>query len=1206
MSGQLESALVIELVDAIKWGAALEPTAADGSLTSVDLSKPIDITKYSRRDRELGFRDLINATAVVKVALHTETVWNAEAVKPKLQGITGDDLPATVGDIGAADSTVVHVKNSSLPKDALATDKDLAGRDAMIYEVLAKACEVFEEPPIMSPGTGVVGTTAWSLAEGVDYNVQPNPALPLDKNAFYLSDATLAQRDNFVAAYAAKIVDILHNPFAFANRLYVRIDGVDARDAEVYSLVRNYYVAGETYDVGEEVFYLTNWYRALNPTTDQPTSTSDWVSIAAPRRREWSAEPAIQFRNRIVYDTVAKTLQWFRETTDTTHIPQLYAMSIPGLFVGQTINTLAQVPERKDCQFWRQKAARIDYSGTTSALASVYQDTTVIGGGVHMSDTIGLTAPGSFEIPLGVPVYLGHKYRLSALVKPTQVVDIDGNRNLLGLSGDGDGIAFTGAYKPTTTSPGQAVTFSLDLPAGAWYVSIEYTNLSGTTSGFGLRVAIDDTIIADDTVSLLFQDDAGITLEAGTPVQSTEWRLTSDGTSGILSFIWTYGSGNFQVNKISVRTSDRFEAEYFIKAEIHDNAGNDVYFGDAPTVESTGRKNIYEVLNWDFTVISDSATPYANITWMSSSDLPIQFRKISLSEIVPTFATPGITGFDSFKWECLRRAERSVQAAFIDDIRTTTGTIADFTSDGTVWNNGSTESWMSQIEIREPRLRYLQGVASVRDGYQYQVLNDGYVVYNSGTYSENEIFNGTNVGTFVAYGTNTDVSQVGAFRKSAPIDVGHPAIMPLGLRFDEINSLIRMDSEPSDRVPTVVACQPWMIEAGLYVAEDDFRSSDTAASAPDTVTISVSPDPAEGGTVFGAGRYDIFDSVLLVATPSPGGSTTTPVDWGVDIAVALDMSGSLNPAAPFVTNMLASVNTLLTAAGVGTGAVTNNYAWVKWAGNFSAGSVHQNFTSYAAWASNVPTGFAASNEDGYVGINTSLTGLSWRTTGNVVRIIVLITDEDRNNMIYVTGGGTSALQYAAILNELNTTLSSGPVKLISVIQARLLDANSNYILGYKYGGTGYMADGAGGYTTVTGGHSYNLSGYKLPNGSNSRYEYTGPFGGDNLTSTPARGGADADVLLGAWDEYGRLAEDPTIQGQVWDFYHVRSGGVNATSLSKAMTAALVEDITFQITENYDWSFVGWYDQSGNLLSASTTYAFTATSNQTITGRFVQV
>lgn len=828
MSGQLESALVIELVNAIRWDAALLPTAADGTLTVVDPAKSLDITKYSRRDRELAYRDLVNATAVVKVSLHVETVWNTTATRPKLQGITGDDLPPVTGDLGAVNSTVVHVKNSSLPLDALATDKDLAGRDALVYEVLARACEIFDSPPITTSGANAPGTSAWSLGEGVDYNVQPSPSMPLNKNAFYMSDVSLAERDNQIAAYAAKLADVLKNPFAFADRLYVQVDGVDARDAEVYSLVRVYFQTGQVYVTGDQVFYQTSWYEALTTTSEVPIASSGWVQIAAPRLRIWTAEPALPFRNRVIYDTVAKTLQWFREVSNVVHPPQLFALSIPGMFAGQTINTLAKVPERKDAQYWRQKAARIDVSGTEAVLLSEYQDTTQILSGYHMTDTIGLTVPSALSFNVGVPVQTGHKYRLSALVRPVQKFTTYGNRNLLGISGTDEGVTFSGAYAPTTTEPGSPVPYSIQLPPGTWYLTIDYTNVSGTTPGFGLKILLDDATVADDTVPLLFQDSSANPLDNGTSVTSQEWRFTSIGVSNLLKFIWTYGDGSFQINSLTFRTSDRIEGEYFIRAEAFDSYGtNAIYDGLVPTIEATGRRNFYEVLNWDFSGAQSDLDPTMTITWMTTSELPIQFRKFSLSELVPVFGTPGIAGFDSFKWECMKRAERSVQAAFNEQTSTTTGTLSDFTTDGTLWKDASSEGWIGMIESSEPRLRQLFDVTFIREGYQYEVTS-GYIVYDGGTYSPGDVFNGTNVSAFLSY-DSSEVDQVGAFRKSVPADLGQPVLMPLGLRYDDASGgIIRMDNAPIDQLPVVVAGQAWMIEAGVYAANEDFRAGDIA------------------------------------------------------------------------------------------------------------------------------------------------------------------------------------------------------------------------------------------------------------------------------------------------------------------------------------------------------------------------------------------
>lgn len=1203
MSNQLESALVLELVDTIKWGAALKP-ATDGSLTYVDLDKPLDVTKYSRRDRELAYRDLVNATAVLKVALHVESVWNTESLKPKLQGITGDDYLGLGYDLHSVDSTVVHVKNSSLPYDALATDGDLAGRDALIYEVLSKACEIFDSPPITSPGTGVVGTTAWSLASGADYGIQPSASLPLNTNAFYLADATLAQRDNFVAAYAARLCQVIQNPFEFANRLYVRVDGTDARDSEAYTLVRKYYSIGTVYSSGDEVFYITKLYRATKITTNLPTVTTDWVEISSTRYREWTAEPALPLRNRIVYDTVSKTLQWFRETTDIGHIPQIYAMSIPGMFIGQTITTLAQAPERKDCQYWRQKAARIDYSGTSSALAYAYDDTSVIGSGVTMTDTAGLTYPSTMAVPIGA-VTGGSKYRLAALVKPTQTFSLHGNRNDLGLTGTDEGVTFSGIYAPTTLVAGEAVTFPLSLPVGTWYLSIEYTNLSGTTAGFGMQIMFGDAVVTDDTSPLLFQDSTGSPLEAGTAVQSMEWRVNSTGTPEQLKFIWTRGSGSFQINTLTLRTSDNYEGEYLLRMDVKSSAGDSI-LTDKPTVESTGRKNIYEVVSFDFTPTSSDASATAHISWLATAELPIEIRKISLSEVYTTAATPGVAGFDSFKWECLRRAEKSIQTAFGDSVRTTTGTYSDFTSDGTQWDHTSTDAWMAYIEAREPRLRVLNNVETVRGGFQYTV-DGGYVVYNDGTYNSGELFNGTSTDSaWFSYGAS--VNQVGAFKKSTPDDLGQPALMPRNLRFDEANSLIRMDNDLPKQVPTVVACQPWMIEAGLYSADEDFRypdivgpvnyiSAPTSAAVveppvpPPSITITLAIDPALSGTASGGGLFYPTDSATLFAFPSSaGGSSSTYSDWGVDVAIILDESGSMGSYATRLKSIFEGLEAQLAAAGIGSGAVPNKYGVIGFgstlAGHYingSGGHLDINFGSYATLSSfmdgfSAPARFEGGNEDGYEAMSFALGGLAWRASANVVKIMILITDEDRTYDYYGVGGSGYAAQRTAIMSELSTA----GVRLVTLTPTVIHDSGANEVLGVKYGGKTYQSNNSGGYTMGTGGVT--VSGY------------------DTFDLHPLlelAGGASTK------EEYADLGLNVALQGQAWNLTRLLYGASRTTeSFQRAMAAALAEDIVFTVTTSWYWSFVGWYDESNTLLSTSTPYSFATTASQTITARFV--
>ena len=824
MGNQLESALIIELADAIKWGASLAPIPADGSLTDVDPNATLDATKYARRDRELLYRDVVNATAIVRVAIHADTVWNATTIKPGVQGITTGNLPYVAGDTGAVNSTVVHVKNVSIPKDALSTDKDLFGRDQLIFEVLVKVCQIFSDPPLATSGANITGVTAWSQAEGVDYGVQPSPSLPLNRDAFKKSDVTLTERDNQVAAYAATLCQVLKNPFAYATRLYVQVTGTDARDAEVYSLIRVYFVPGTSYEVGQQVFYQTGWYEALVPTSNLPTTT-DWMPIPAPSQRIFTAEPALPFRNRIIYDTELQTLQWFRETSETVQMPQLFALSIPGIFYNQTVVTVPAVPERKDTQFWRQKAARLNYSGTMCTPIVSIPDTTIIGSGVVQTDTVGLTAPGVLDVPFRTALQQGHRYRISALMKPSQVVEIFGAHNLLGVPGTNNGVDFSGVYQPTPTLPGQPIKYSVVLPAGNWFCQFEYTNLSGVTPSFGVRVDVDNITVKDDAAPFGFVDGSGNPLPNGTLVMSDLVPFTSTGLAQLMAVTWTRGVGLLSIHKLRFFSNDNIEGEYYFQAQVMDGT-NTVVSAVTPTMESTGRKGILEIAHFDFDAVVNSSNPHVRLTWLTSPNLPIQFRQFSLCELNQTLATPGIEGFEAFKWDCIRRAERSALAAFAEHARTAQfGTVPDFSLDGTQWNAFSSDAWMSFIEANEPRLRELDNVDEVVIGRQYVVAGSaGSVVYNGATYTTGQTFFGTNVPNFTA-GPGAALDQIGAFRLSLPADLGSPSLLPLGLGYDDTGTgFVSQANDPIDQVPTIVALQPWMVEAGIYVVQNEFQS----------------------------------------------------------------------------------------------------------------------------------------------------------------------------------------------------------------------------------------------------------------------------------------------------------------------------------------------------------------------------------------------
>jgi hypothetical protein len=360
---QLESALILTLRDTIPWESALE-IHSSGTLETIEPSLKFDAGKYQKRDRQLAFRDLINAAAVAEVSIRVSDVWNYRSIQPTLQGPVRKDLidAATEQLFSGTNAAVRHVDYTSVPYDAAQfTDRYLYGRDSIIYEALAQACSIFADPPITSidtTGSNIPAVSAWSLAEGVAVRADINRALALSRNLFKVPDRNLADRDNQMAAYVARMCQVLKAPFEFASRIYVQVSTVDPREPEIYVLIRVYWDADTQYATGDEVFYQTGWFRALVDNPGVPT-VEGWEEIDGPSLRQFVAEPALTRRNRIVYDVQAKTLQWFRETTSLVHVPQIVALSIPGIAAGQTLDTLPQIPQAKDAQFWRGKAAQI-------------------------------------------------------------------------------------------------------------------------------------------------------------------------------------------------------------------------------------------------------------------------------------------------------------------------------------------------------------------------------------------------------------------------------------------------------------------------------------------------------------------------------------------------------------------------------------------------------------------------------------------------------------------------------------------------------------------------------------------------------------------------------------------------------------------------------------------------------------------------------
>lgn len=863
MSNQLESALVIALRDTIKWESATEASAT-GTLTPVEPSLPFDSKTYQARDRQLAYRDLIVGAAVVEVSVQVGDVWNYSTLKPGMQGPAEFTLPFVGSEAGTLTSQIRHVTNVSIPYDAARyADADLYGRDAIIYEVLARACaSTFVDPsiPVLdATGTVIPSTSIWSLGEGVPERYDINATLPLNRALFKVPDQNLADRDNQLAGYVAGLAQVLKNPFQHALRLYVQVEayGTVQREPDIYAL-----------------------------TSDDGTN------------RVFQTEPALPGANQIIYDSYANTLQWVRERVDEVHVPQIYAMVIPGIELGQTIETLAEVPETKDAQYWRGKAGQLEPSGIVVSDTNLYlnntnTDATV--GGYDQYGSASLTVAGIMTFNMAGSLQPGD-YRISVLTKPNNRVEIAGAQNVSDTSGtlggatfdinvpsgsisnkaylveSGNGIVYNGSvylpgeifagttadptysqYGPVTSTIRQySVNFLLALPAGPWTTTLEYTNLTGFTDSFTIKgvytaSGADSVPVIQDVAPIPFTTTNGnilVTPNANMDVADT----------GQFSFTvyWSGGEGQLHLRKL-VFESEAVEGRYAVTG---------TFAGSTAQVDVTGENQVPGVLRFQYLAYGsvDGTVPFV-MNYTEDSTLPLQIQQVQIQALDNYVPTPLSEGFQGWRKECLDRAGRVIAQGYNKAVLAYGTDVPTFREAGSYWTPFITEDWMSFVEVYNPRVREIPGInmdGGIINGFQYEVTTPS-ATYDGTVYVQGQRFYGVeSAGTVYSGGT---VSQVGAFRKSQPGHIGLPCLVPLGVYFDDTDKLVKAYYDTPLSVPVIMACQPWMIEYGFYIAQEEFWMPETLGlSLPSDVVPPDYPFPV----AFFVGSPVVGDFPLLV------------------------------------------------------------------------------------------------------------------------------------------------------------------------------------------------------------------------------------------------------------------------------------------------------------------------------------------------------
>jgi len=865
---QLEAALLVVLRDSVTWESALAPMDSSGTysgtLTEPGSTGPFNALEYQRRDRELAWLDTRNAAAVVEVSLEVADVWNASALRPIMQGpqighITYNEQASAQGLL----SKVVHVTNASVPRDALSTDKDLVGRDLLVYETLYNACaNLFVPPPITSSGSEIPGVTAWATGYGSAQRKDISTALPLGRGLFEDPDKNLTDRDNQLAGYVAQLCVLLRDPFAYANRVYMAVYGADSREVETYSLVEPVFVAGYSYREGDEIYYEGTIYRVkagVGSTTDVPwTSPWAWETVSEPNQRIWIAPPYLAGRNRLVYDVAERTLQWIPEGGTAVHVPQLVALSIPGVFSGQTLATLAQVPERKDGQYWRQKAGRIIPSGGTLTDSLSIENTASfqVQGFTIQNTGASMTVPGqgtvNFFDDSNAQANVGYaSVKVAAMVQPNSTVEMPGGQNVEGVYGTLGGVTFGAPSK---------VSYDIGLPATQWTVEFDYTNLSGSTSGFKIKADLDGALVFDDTTPFYFNDQDGFPLTNGELVTSRPFVIQPTGGKQSFGVEWTGGGGDLHIRNIRFRSDATTEGRYRMLGTMA---------GSVSVCDVHGVDGVYDVVSWDFQVIETTpATMLLN--YEKDPELPIRFLRFDVATFGTASPTPNVAGFERYRNDCLTRAMTSAQQSFNENmaLAVESGTIPAFMSTGSVWDTAASERWMAFMESAEPRLRELEPVTEIVENRQY-VVSTGSVVYQGQSYGVGETFYGAGTSWFY-FASQGTLTQVGAWRRPRSTSIGRPAIVPAGVYWDSNGGTVAVANGPEMTYPQLASLQPWMIWAGFYVSQFEFYLPLPSYRQPPKI---YPPPGPPGGYIEGfAGFSDTFEGNDTGAETLIGGS----------------------------------------------------------------------------------------------------------------------------------------------------------------------------------------------------------------------------------------------------------------------------------------------------------------------------------------------
>ena len=531
-------------------------------------------------------------------------------------------------------------------------------------------------------------------------------------------------------------------------------------------------------------------------------------------RKIFQAEPFLPGRLRLVYDKVLRTIQWVTEDPLAIHIPQtqpfiIGSVTVDGINSGENLTFIPSSLGPKDAAFWRQKSAKINFAPRTLRNVILIDEPAgafTSGQGIPSFSSVAITQAGTTRFT--IPASLGSgSYRVSILFKPVPELTVPGAQTLDAATTTSD----SGVLFPQT---GGTNRWSFALPVGIWTLNLYYTNLTGTApSEFRTTVAVTD--MSNRDLGLRF----GIDGLVNGDVAITQIPVITTAAGQIVSITWAPGTGStaqLKVFKLVFTSPSEDAIELNLEATLSTSTEQ---IGVTGTAELVAKRYRPDMIAFHFLVENSATDPFLDITLLNDAAAIFLIEQIQFQFFTDLDITPNATGFEGLRFEFLSRAHESVEASYATFLSQNPDTdFRDTLDDGsTVWSLTATDRWMAAIRDIEPR-----------------------------------------------------VDQ--AFRPSRCGDIGRIGLVPEGLELilategSIAAGSVKAHYVAAIGLPRLRPLQAWMVEVGLYVANEDFWDVEDLGFVPfnPVITRSVS-DSATMDIALTASTLDPF-----VYTDDPG------------------------------------------------------------------------------------------------------------------------------------------------------------------------------------------------------------------------------------------------------------------------------------------------------------------------------------------------